>query len=91
MTESESAPPVDYIAETRATYDALGYPRYQWVKNETPAPWAPFGSDGEIAIQALRTPVDNFYMTDPISRASATMAECTASLSGAGGRTGTDG
>jgi len=56
-----------------------------------PAPWAPFGSDGEIAIQALRTPVDNFYMTDPISRASATMAECTASLSGAGGRTGTDG
>ena len=24
-----------------------------------------------------RSPIDNFYMTDPISRASETMAECT--------------
>jgi D-proline reductase (dithiol) PrdB len=54
MTESESAPPVDYIAETRATYDALGYPPYQWVKNETPAPWIPFeGALEEASISLI--------------------------------------
>ncbi|MEM7098177.1 MAG: glycine/sarcosine/betaine reductase selenoprotein B family protein [Pseudomonadota bacterium] len=28
-------PPVDYIERTRAQYDALGYPPYQWVYNQT--------------------------------------------------------
>ena len=38
------------------------------------------------------SPVRNFYMTDPISRASLTMAECTRLLAGgAKGMTGTDG
>jgi D-proline reductase (dithiol) PrdB len=35
-----SRPPVDYIERTRQQYDALGYPRYQWVENPTPPPWA---------------------------------------------------
>jgi D-proline reductase (dithiol) PrdB len=35
------SPPVDYIAVTRATYDALGYPAYRWVQSDTPPPWAP--------------------------------------------------
>ncbi|MPY91656.1 MAG: hypothetical protein GEV08_00925 [Acidimicrobiia bacterium] len=41
--ERDEAPPgaVDYIAETRATYDKLGYPPYRWVASETPPPWAP--------------------------------------------------
>ena len=33
--------PVDYIARTREQYDKLGYPPYQWVRNETPPPFAP--------------------------------------------------
>ena len=33
--------PVDYIARTRAQYDALGYPPYQWVANTAPPPFAP--------------------------------------------------
>ncbi len=33
--------PVDYIARTRATYDELGYPPYQWVENSEPPPWKP--------------------------------------------------
>jgi len=33
-------PPVDYIERTRAQYDALGYPPYQWVHSTTPPPWA---------------------------------------------------
>src|SRR4051794_21766190 len=33
-------PPVDYIERTRAQYSALGYPQYQWVRNDTSPPWA---------------------------------------------------
>lgn len=33
--------PVDYIGETRRTYDALGYPPYRWVRNDDTPPWAP--------------------------------------------------
>ena len=56
MSEPESAPPVDYIAQTRATYDALGYPPYQWVRNEPPAPWAPFtGSLVKASLSLIAT------------------------------------
>ena len=41
MTSSTTAAPVDYIAETRSTYDALGYPPYQWVENSGTPPWTP--------------------------------------------------
>lgn len=33
--------PVDYIEVTRRTYDGLGYPPYQWVRNEDAPPFAP--------------------------------------------------
>ena len=36
-----SRPPIDYIARTKAQYDALGYPAYHWVHNDTPPPFAP--------------------------------------------------
>jgi NADH-quinone oxidoreductase subunit G len=58
----------------------------------TAAKWGAFGSAGEIGPAPFRSPIDNFYMTDPISRASKTMAECTAmSRGGDAGKTGTDG
>ena len=58
----------------------------------TPAPWGDFGKEGEPSSAPLRSPIDNFYMTDPISRASATMAACTEQLGGGTGKkTGTDG
>jgi len=58
-----------------------------------PAPWGDFGGQGEPADGPVgATPIENFYMTDPISRASATMARCTETHSGGGqGKTGTDG
>lgn len=34
-------PPIDQIALTKARYDALGYPAYQWVHNPGPPPWSP--------------------------------------------------
>ncbi len=45
-----------------------------------PAPWEPFGEDGEVSDAPFAAAVANFYMTDPISRASATMAACTAAF-----------
>ncbi|MBF0130361.1 MAG: molybdopterin-dependent oxidoreductase, partial [Alphaproteobacteria bacterium] len=41
------------------------------------APWGGFGETGEMDPAPFVSPIGNFYMTDPISRASATMAECT--------------
>ncbi len=40
---------------------------------------------------AFVAPVANFYMTDPISRASETMAECVTAFGAATEKTGTDG
>ncbi|MBJ30788.1 MAG: hypothetical protein CL442_03405 [Acidimicrobiaceae bacterium] len=33
--------PVDYIQLTRDTYDALGYPPYQWAERPEAPPWTP--------------------------------------------------
>jgi len=56
-----------------------------------PAPWAEFGVAGDMDPVPFASPIDNFYMTDPISRASVTMARCTEMLAGGGENTGTDG
>lgn len=61
-----------------------------------PAAWgAAFGSEGPVSDKALTTTIDNYYMTDPISRASKVMAECTAAFSSGCGcnhkKTGTHG
>ncbi len=42
-----------------------------------PASWKPMGSAGDIQAAAFTASIPNFYMTDAISRASRTMAECT--------------
>ena len=45
-----------------------------------PAAWGPFGTAGRDARDApFKSPIANFYMTGPISRASQTMADCMAS------------
>jgi NADH-quinone oxidoreductase subunit G len=41
------------------------------------AAWGAFGAEGAIAATPFVSPIANFYMTDPISRASETMAKCT--------------
>ncbi len=57
-----------------------------------PVPWGDFGADGDLDPTPLATPIENFYMTDPISRASATMARCTeVVLASQQPKTGTDG
>jgi NADH-quinone oxidoreductase subunit G len=81
----------------RALSDALGkplafdtvgqlrgrHPLFSQLDQLRPAAWAACGTDGALLDKPLVSSVDNYYMTDPISRASKTMAECTASF-GAG-------
>ncbi len=43
-----------------------------------PAKWKKFGQEGKIQKKDLTETIENFYMTDPISRSSKTMANCTA-------------
>ncbi|WP_207458532.1 NADH-quinone oxidoreductase subunit NuoG [Azospirillum sp. SYSU D00513] len=58
----------------------------------TPAAWGGFGRSGSLDAAPFVSPVANFYMTDPISRASITMARCTETLvRPAQERTGTHG
>jgi len=55
--------------------------------------WNGFGTPGDLESAPFVSPVSNYYMTDPISRASDTMAKCTEAfvLGKQEGATGTDG
>ena len=55
--------------------------------------WGDFGVAGPMSGDAFECPIRNFYMTDPISRASEVMAMCTRVFGGVKneGKTGTDG
>ena len=56
------------------------------------AEWKSFGGAGSIDAAGFDYPVKNYYMTDPISRASQTMALCTEEFAtGETKKTGTDG
>ena len=69
-------------------YDTLGQVRSQLVTvnrsfaaldQQQAGAWGPFGQAGSVADAPFVSPIANFYMSCPISRASRTMAECTAS------------
>ncbi len=83
-------------------YDNLGELRQQLIQDNPvfaavdqiqPAAWGAFGEAGTVDPAPLVSPIRNYYMTDPISRASETMALCTAALidRNQGEATGTDG
>ncbi len=57
-----------------------------------PQEWGNFGAAGKLSEQTFASSIANFYMTDSISRASETMAMCTAAfVTGSREATGTDG
>ena len=68
-------------------------PSFQAIDMAGGAEWADFGTAGDLDEKTpLLTPITNYYMTCPISRASQTMAQCTeVFLRPAAGKTGTDG
>jgi NADH-quinone oxidoreductase subunit G len=57
------------MVELSQTFASLNVP----IKAE----WTDFGKAGDMKSDGFVSPVRNFYMTDPISRASVTMAKCT--------------
>ena len=67
-------------------------PVFDRVDEVVPATWDTFGdAGGTLDAAPFVSPVANFYMTDPISRASETMAKCTREFVQTGApRTGTD-
>jgi len=85
----------------RLPYDSLGQlrrrlfevsPRFQRLDAIEPAAWGEFGAAGAIDAAPFALPITNFYMTDPISRASETMAQCSELyVRGAQPKTGTHG
>jgi NADH-quinone oxidoreductase subunit G len=59
----------------RALFKAA--PNLQQLGAVVPAKWESFGGSGTVTARAFQMPIANYYMTDPISRASETMAKCT--------------
>ncbi|PPR11639.1 MAG: NADH-quinone oxidoreductase chain 3 [Alphaproteobacteria bacterium MarineAlpha11_Bin1] len=57
----------------------------------TPSEWCHVSTSGDMSSSPFKSPVQNFYMTDPISRASKTMAACTETFIRNEEKTGTDG
>ncbi|MEE8172562.1 MAG: molybdopterin-dependent oxidoreductase, partial [Alphaproteobacteria bacterium] len=56
------------------------------------AAWSDFGTPGDMSGDAFVNPVDDFYLTDAISRASDSMTQCSALfVTGQQGKMGTDG
>ena len=55
-------------------------PHFAKIGQITKAEWKAFGKKGTPSPKAFMPVVVNFYMTDPISRSSPTMAKCTAEI-----------
>ncbi|WP_193370546.1 NADH-quinone oxidoreductase subunit NuoG [Pelagibius marinus] len=69
----------------RLPYDSLGELRQRLIETNPvfaavdqvgAAAWGSFGTEGQMEASPFVSPVGVFYMTDPISRASETMAQC---------------
>jgi len=88
-------------AQSKLPYDTLdglrralvkahpGFARLGAIEPAALAAWS--GAAGEPEATPFAYPIADFYMTDPVSRASATMAKCSAEFLGGAARTGTHG
>ena len=70
--------PYDTLDQVRARLIAVNK-SFAALDQQSAGAWGEFGKAGTVADAPFETPIKNFYMTDPISRASRTMAECVAS------------
>jgi NADH-quinone oxidoreductase subunit G len=80
----------DSLEEVRTRLAAVS-PVFSRIGQIVAAAWGAFGAAGALSDAPLASPISNFYQTDPISRASPTMAECTALHMSGVDRTGTHG
>jgi NADH-quinone oxidoreductase subunit G len=83
---------LDYVTlgDVRAALVSAN-PVFDRVDEVVAADWRAPGGAAEMDAAPFESPIANYYMTDPISRASETMAECTREFAANGERTGTDG
>ena len=83
--------PYDSLAEVRARLKRA-HPAFARLDAAAAASWGPFGAAGPLTATPFASPIQNYYMTNPISRSSETMAKCSAELLGAArAKTGTHG
>ena len=86
--------PYDTISQLRAQLRTVN-PVFGAVDTVMKAAWGTFGKEGPMDAAAFAYPVTDFYRTDPIGRASPTMAECAAAIGKThlepAGKTGTHG
>jgi NADH-quinone oxidoreductase subunit G len=82
--------PYDTLDQLRRTLFQT-VPNLQQLGVIAPAKWESFGSNGAVTARAFQLPIPNYYMTDPISRASETMAKCTEAFVTPATGTGTHG
>ena len=75
--------PFNNLHELRSKLVA-DYPQFAEIDVKPAAEWADFGVAGDVSAEPLKNAVDDFYLTNPIARASATMADCSATFNGAG-------
>ncbi|HYB10125.1 MAG TPA: NADH-quinone oxidoreductase subunit NuoG [Alphaproteobacteria bacterium] len=73
--------PYDNLDQVRARLVAVN-PVFGARDAVTPVAWGPFGAAGSLSAAPFESPIANYYMTDPISRASETMAKCIAEILG---------
>jgi NADH-quinone oxidoreductase subunit G len=92
LSESVGQPlPCDDLAALRRAM-VQAAPQLGQLDRLTPAPWGAFGAEGPLDPTPFAPVFDDFYLTNPVARASRTMAECSALAAGAGrGATGTHG
>ena len=69
--------PLDTLPQVRARLAELA-PQLAEPDVIQPAAWGQFGGPGKLDPAPFRYPIADFYRTDPISRSSSVMAECSA-------------
>ncbi len=67
--------PLDTVAQVRARMAEVA-PTLSMVDAVEPAEWGPFGEPGPVSDAPFVSPVRDFYLTNPITRASPTMRRC---------------
>ena len=84
--------PYDNLGEVRRRLIEIN-PVFAAIDRVEPAPWREFGAPGTVDPALFGVAVENYYMTDPISRVSPTMAKCIEAFGNGGIReaTGTHG
>ena len=58
----------------------LNLVKYETIDQISVAKWSKFGRRAKISVRPIKSSIDSFHMTCPISRSSETMAECQRAL-----------